>query len=261
MDNLKKMMALLVTLNMFVPALAQMDLPDPGILPTSPVYGFKKGWERALDVITFDPESKSQLHYQYALTRLSEANALADLGETEQIDDVIQEYESEMNITEELVNETVSGNETEANNTRGIGKQVSEFMKTANMTWEKHLFVLSLVAQKVPPQAAAKIERNINRTIERKYSNETTREQVRDKLRVKDKSKFGDESGDSGKGNKGNKPEGTPGQPEKPDTGKPSDDEGQKGNKGGSAGGSNGQGSKGSSSGGGGGSGGGKGKG
>lgn len=252
----KKIVALIVALNMFTPVFAQADLPDPGILPTSPFYGFKKGWERALDVITFDPESKSQLHYQYALTRLSEANALSDLNETDLVDDVVEDYEEEMNITEELSNETVS-----VNNTRGIGQQVSAFMKDSNMTWEKHLFVLSLVAQKVPPQAAAKIERNINRTLERKYSNETLREQVQDKIRGRDRNRLGDdESSNSGKGNK---PENAgagngQGQGNKPDTGKPADSGKDNGNKGGSAGGGNGQGNSGSS---GGGSSGGRGKG
>ena len=70
-------LTLLMTFAMFVPALAQEDLPDPGILPTSPLYGMKRGWERALDVITFDPESKSKLHQTYALTRLAEADAPA----------------------------------------------------------------------------------------------------------------------------------------------------------------------------------------
>ncbi len=232
MENLKHVVALLFAMSLFVPVLAQTDLPDPGILPTSPVYPLKKGWERAIDVITFDPESKSQLHYQYALTRLSEANALADLNETQDIPEVIDEYESEMNETETLSNETSDdGNATgtEGNNTQGIGSLVSAFMKQSNMTWEKHLFVLGLVAQKVPPQAALKIERNINRTLERKFSNETLRETLRGKI--------------EGKGNrpsepKGNKPE-TAGS-NKPVTGKPSDSGNGNGNKGGSAGNSNG---------------------
>jgi uncharacterized membrane protein YgcG len=251
-DTIKKAVAILVALSMIVPALAQADLPDPGILPTSPIYGIKRGWERALDVITFDPESKSRLHYTYALTRLSEANALSDLNETEQIPEIIEDYGEEMNITEELSNQTSDdANQTDANNTRGIGSLVSAFMKDSNMTWEKHLFVLGLVAQKVPPQAAARIERNINRTLERRYSNETLREEVREKVRGKDKSTLTDDSGE------GNKPEDAgagqgQGQNGKPDTGKPSDDS-QKGNgnKDSPAGGNNGGNKGGSSSGGG----------
>lgn len=258
----KTMVAVLVALSMVMPALAQADLPDPGILPTSPVYGIKRGWERALDVITFDPESKSRLHYTYALTRLSEANALSDLNETELVPDVIEDYEEEMNITEGLSNETseegneTDGNETGANNTRGIGSLVSAFMKDSNMTWEKHLFVLGLVAQKVPPQAALKIERNINRTLERRYSNETLRETVREKVRNKDRDMLGE---DSGKGSQGNRPEGA-GAGNGQGQGKPSEDSPRgNGNKDTPAGGTNG-GNKGGSSSTGSGNGGGKGK-
>jgi hypothetical protein len=266
MDSiLKKAMAVFIMLAVFAPALAQEDLPDPGILPTSPVYGVKKGWERALDVITFDPESKSRLHYTYAMTRLAEADALADLGDTDDLDDVIDDYEDEMDLAEDYAEDadpcvpvtceegdedctpvTCDEEPSEQGNAtnRGIGQKVSALVKLIENKREKHLVVLELVAQKVPEQAAEKIQRNIERHLTKMYPDEIEREEAR--IRVKGWA--GTEDGERVfEGGKVKGPKGTPedgkGKPEngekgKPDKGKPDKDNSgsDKGNKGGGKG-------------------------
>ena len=65
MDKTRVILTTLVLINLVTPVLAQDDLPDAGILPDSPFYGLKRGWERAIEVLTFSPEAKALVNYGY----------------------------------------------------------------------------------------------------------------------------------------------------------------------------------------------------
>jgi predicted RNA-binding Zn ribbon-like protein len=169
--EMKKIMGIVLLISALAPVLAQEDLPDPGILPDSPFYGLKRGWEGFVEIVTFGPEAKAQLHYKYAETRLAEANAMVQRGKPEFAEDLVGQYETEMNRTQERLRES-----------QGIGADVSDFVRAMNQTRERNLYVLELVAEKVPPQAATRIRETVERRLQQDFGNQTEAEQVRDRI-------------------------------------------------------------------------------
>ena len=115
----------------------QDDFADPGTLPDSAFYGFKKFFEKADLFFTFDESAKVQKHLLFAEKRIAEAKAISEKGKPEFVDDLVEEYEKNLNESNRIVREL---NSTE----------VSEIV--ANAT-SKHLSVLDGVLEIVPEQA------------------------------------------------------------------------------------------------------------
>lgn len=69
------------------------DIEDPGILPNSPFYGFKLFTEDVQMFFTFQEEARFRLMLQFAERRLSEANAIFAMNETEAIEALMERYQ------------------------------------------------------------------------------------------------------------------------------------------------------------------------
>lgn len=156
---------------------AETAFSNPGLLPDSPLYFFKRVKENAQLFLTFNDEQKAKLHLELAKTRLSEARALVEKNKTREVETAVNEFSDEVDKLEA---------------SQGIGRNVSAFVKDTNETLEKSRIVLALVLQKVPDQAKPAIERALNNTVEKKVrieinSNETDSEKA--KIRIEEKTK------------------------------------------------------------------------
>jgi len=97
---IKYMAVFLGMLMMAMPVLAAVDagiiIGDPGALPNSWTYGFKKFSESLQLMFTFNEVNKAELQYQFALRRLAEADKMAQLGDTEKSNKLMNEYEIQL---------------------------------------------------------------------------------------------------------------------------------------------------------------------
>lgn len=160
----------------------EASLPDPGVKPGSVLYGLDKALERIELALARGNAKKAEVHLKHASERLAEANALTDEGDTENVEDTLADYEEEMNETLE-----------ELEKAKGIGQNVSALVKEVNESIEKHVQVLKLVLEKVPEQAKASIQKNIDKAIE-------NNERHKAKIAAKDERKQGFEIGNISKG-------------------------------------------------------------
>ncbi|APH38115.1 DUF5667 domain-containing protein [Methanohalophilus halophilus] len=126
-------------------ASAQPELPEPGILPDSPFYGPKKVIEGIGDVFAFSEEAKVERALDHAELRLAEAEAMADKGKPEYINDLTREYGENINKSTEIAASSPPGDEKE---------QLAERISNAT---SQHINVLDGVQERVPDQAKEKI--------------------------------------------------------------------------------------------------------
>ena len=77
-------------------AVAQEELPDPGITPDSWLYGLDRAIESLQKIFTFAPEAKARLALQLAAERLAEAKAMAEARKPELAVGVASDYEAEL---------------------------------------------------------------------------------------------------------------------------------------------------------------------
>jgi len=125
-----------------VPIVAQKALPDPGITPDSWTYGFKRFFEGVDMFFTFDDLAKAEKHVKYAELRLSEAKAMADKGKPEFVDDLVRDYEDNINKSNQI-----------AEKAQQVGGDTTEVIKIVALATSTHLDVLDEVYEKVPEQA------------------------------------------------------------------------------------------------------------
>ncbi len=130
------------------------QLTNPGILPDSPLYGFKRFFENVQVFLTFDPDSKAKLHLQLAETRLAELNETLERGENQFAATLSDDYNRSLNASTRILDDqqAIGRNETE------LGEHV------ANETF-KHILVLQDVLEKAPVEAQEAIERAINASL------------------------------------------------------------------------------------------------
>ncbi|ADE36099.1 DUF5667 domain-containing protein [Methanohalophilus mahii] len=124
---------------------AQTELPETGILPDSPFYGPKKVIERVGNVFTFGEEAKVDRALEHAELRLAEAEAMADKGKPEYIDDLTREYEENINKSTAIAASAQNSDDKE---------QLAE--RVSNATYQ-HIVVLDDLQERVPEQAKEKI--------------------------------------------------------------------------------------------------------
>ena len=128
--------------------IVQSEFSDPGILPDSPLYVFKRLGEGLKLLFTFNPESKAKLHLGYAKIRLAEAKSMANQNKTAMAQQSIDEFSKEM----DKINST-SGN--------------NSVVRERDAVLDKSSIVLGLVLDKAPDHAKPSIEAALNKSIEK----------------------------------------------------------------------------------------------
>lgn len=136
--------------------IANQTFADPGIAPDSPLYIFKRFGE-SLRFMFVSREDKAKLRLEFAKTRLAEARYLMNKNKIREALKFVDEYENEVNKTEE-----------EINRTRGLGKNVSAIARDTEDILLKSTLVLELAKQKAPDEAKPAIERAINKSLEKR---------------------------------------------------------------------------------------------
>ena len=122
------------------------DLPEPGILPDSPLYFLKSAVEGVGTFFTFGDVAKADRFIRLAEKRLAEAQALIDKGKLEQAQKVTEKYEVRLaKALERAEKAKTKGKDTD-----------SVLAKIAESTL-RHQEVLARVYEKVPEQAKASI--------------------------------------------------------------------------------------------------------
>ncbi len=121
------------------------ELSNPGTLPDSAFYGLKKAFEGLGNAFTFGETAKTARALKLAERRLAEAEAMANKGESEFVDELSEEYENQIN---------------KANEIASLAKEASDKEKLAelvSMATLQHLTVLDEVQERVPEQARERI--------------------------------------------------------------------------------------------------------
>lgn len=134
-----------------LPPAFEKGLPAAGITPDSFFYRFKKFFEAVDMFFTFDDVAKAEKHVKYAELRLAEAKEMAEKGKPEFVDDLIEEYEDNLE----------RGNEI-SKIAQQVGKNVTKVTELVAVSTTIHVDVLEDVLEKVPEQAKPAIQRAIN---------------------------------------------------------------------------------------------------
>jgi hypothetical protein len=112
----------------------------------------KKGREESLDALgKVEPEKAAKLRLEFAKKRLLKVKEKAEEGDTEEAQELAEEYEEELNKSVEMIKRA----EALGRNITALAEHVSE------MTY-KHIEVLQEVLERVPEQAKPHIEHAIN---------------------------------------------------------------------------------------------------
>jgi len=127
---------------------AQAELPDPGITPDNPLYGFKRFFEGVDLFFTFDDVAKAEKHLHFAELRLSEAREMTERGKPEFVSDLTGEYEDNLDKSQEI-----------AAVAKGLGRNVTRVEELVALATSIHIEVLEGVLEKVPDVAKPAIER------------------------------------------------------------------------------------------------------
>lgn len=133
-----------------LPPAFERGLPAAGITPDSWMYGFKKFFEGIDLFFTFDDVAKAEKHLKYAELRLSEAKEMAEKGKPEFVDDLIEEYEDNLEKANEI-----------SKIAQQVGKNVTKVTELVAIATSIHVDVLENVLEKVPEQAKPSIQRAI----------------------------------------------------------------------------------------------------
>ncbi len=123
------------------------DLPDPGMLPTSPMY-FLKSWSESIGTFfTFGDLKKAERALELSEVRLAELDALVQAGEEEKLDDLLERYEKHIEFALE-----------KAEKAKGEGLDTDEVLEKVAQATIKHQVVLGEVYERVPEQAKMSIQ-------------------------------------------------------------------------------------------------------
>lgn len=154
--TLSLMILLIITFGILlngISAQSETELPEPGILPDSPFYGFKRAFEAMGSIFVFGEQARLERHLKLAEKRLAEAEAIAEKEKPRYMERLTNRYEERIRKANEI-----SENSGEENR-----EQLME--RVADAT-SKHLEVLDRVYDQVPEEAkeaiAAAREKSIN---------------------------------------------------------------------------------------------------
>ncbi|HHI04353.1 MAG TPA: hypothetical protein ENL45_02295, partial [Candidatus Woesearchaeota archaeon] len=133
-----------------LPPAFERELPAAGITPDSWMYGFKRFFEDLDLFFTFDDVTKAEKHLKYAELRLAEAKEMTEKGKPEFVDDLIEEYEDNLEKANEI-----------SKIAQQVGKNVTKVTELVAVATSIHMDVLENVLEKVPEQAKPSIQRAI----------------------------------------------------------------------------------------------------
>lgn len=151
---MKKLLILLSFLFIFVLApsvfaqTTDTDLPNPGLLPNSPIYFLKPLSEKVRGLFIFGEDNKALYALTLADKRLSETKALSDKGK----DDLASDTAEQAGKENENAQEHLAKAETE-------GKDVTAVVERLAANSARQQAVLAKVLEKVPEQAKAAIQK------------------------------------------------------------------------------------------------------
>jgi len=133
-----------------LPPSFERELPTAGVTPDSWIYGFKKLLESIDLFFTFDDVAKAEKHLKYAELRLAETKEMVERGKPEFVDDLIEEYEGNLEKANEILKIA-----------QQVGKNVAKVTELVAVATSIHEDVLKNVLEKVPEQAKPAIQRAI----------------------------------------------------------------------------------------------------
>ncbi|MCD6226448.1 MAG: S8 family serine peptidase [Candidatus Aenigmarchaeota archaeon] len=133
-----------------LPPAFERELPAVGITPDSWMYGFKKFFEDVDMFFTFDDVAKAEKHLKYAELRLAEAKEMAEKGKPGFVDDLIEEYEDNLEKANEI-----------SKIAQQVGKNVTKVTELVAVATSIHVDVLENILEKVPEQTKPSIQRAI----------------------------------------------------------------------------------------------------
>jgi len=149
---MKKLLAMLISLLVLsTPVMAVESLPNPGILPDSPIYGLKRAFESIETALAFSNEAKAKVALKHAEKRLAEAKAMVEKDKPEFVEELVKEYEKNMNETNINTEKAVA-----------LGKNVTALVEHVASKTSIHLEILEEVYEKVPEKAKPGLLRAIN---------------------------------------------------------------------------------------------------
>lgn len=147
-------------------------LPEPGILPDSPLYGIKKGFEAVEGAFKFTEMTKAEHKIKLAEKRLAESQAMSEKGEDEVAAELVQEYEMNMEQAQERIEASVAK-----------GQNVTDLVERVTARREKHMAILQRVYDNAPESAKAGLQNAINNA---EQSTERIMEHVEAKVQAKE---------------------------------------------------------------------------
>ena len=187
---MKKILSLLIGLMVLatpVIAAEETEVLDPGITPDNPIYGLDRALERIQLAITFGEVEKAKLKFKFAEERLAEAEAMADEGEEELAEEMMEDYEVELNETNEDIETAIAR-----------GEDVTDLIEHVSTRTAKHLEVLQRVHDKVPEQARAAIEHAMEVSVRKQVGvlahiedGEELKERVKSEVRTRARGRLG----------------------------------------------------------------------
>ncbi|MCK5030872.1 MAG: hypothetical protein KAR64_05355 [Thermoplasmatales archaeon] len=134
-----------------LPPAFQRELFPAGITPGSWLYGFKKFSENIDLFFTFDDLAKAEKLAYYAELRLAEVKELAENGNTEFVNDLVNEYKLNLENSNELVKTA-----------QQFGKNVTKVTGFIAVSTSIHVDILEEVLQQVPEKTKLSIQNAIN---------------------------------------------------------------------------------------------------
>lgn len=150
--NIKHVICIVMILMLLpITAAAQEELPDPGVTPDSPFYGIKRFFENVDLFFTFDSPAKAEKYIRYAGLRLSEAKAMQERGRRDLAENMLEEYDGNLNESRKALKVA-----------RKLGLRTANVSERVALATSRHLEVLYRVLDKVPEQAKPAILRAIN---------------------------------------------------------------------------------------------------
>ncbi|MFC1663700.1 DUF5667 domain-containing protein [Patescibacteria group bacterium] len=138
-------LSLLISFN-FVQA-QEIELPDPGLTPDSPLYFLETIIEEIGTFFTFGDLKKAERHAALAAERLAEAQVIAGKGKPELTEKTLARYEMQL-----------QNSMARAEKAQAKGENTEEVMAKVGQATSNHLEVLAEVYEKVPEQAKPAIE-------------------------------------------------------------------------------------------------------
>jgi len=119
-----------------------VDLPDIKILPSNPLYFFKKAWENVRGWFIFNTVKKAEYGIDLANRRLEEIESLAQKKKTDLINKTTNQFNKQM--------EEVNKNIEKAKNK---GKDLNKIYDLLEINQEKHQAVFNQLLGQIPEEA------------------------------------------------------------------------------------------------------------